>query len=419
MTDSLQTADSKSPGPSNSDTPANATAESHDQHAALNKFIVEFVRTQPIESLRESYRVTPKGLFLKREALPATLESFQTWLGKQNQTNHKIPERKLIRRLFGVEEPELLYLLEGQNSLVGFLAACPIDNPQNLRVPYYLGSTSSAKDYLDPSDPIFAGLKGVRVTSVHGGLNIFVRCRDKELCLPSAALARFRSLATSSHQIEKHFPKYQESLAETALAAIGTLERAHLLKPNQEPLRPLRLEKTQRLSFYERWGMVFVTDAGNCVQFIYHLYGRNLHNFLRDEVSDNLGRQTKGKFEGMQLFRRDHQLLGVISFHGKNISLHGHALGSFIIAKLEDHAPSKFPRTVKYYLSEFILALSRAQPIAVNKIASQLKPQFRKGHSVLVNQRWLFVINNRGVVQECISRFREPSSKPVPVLKQP
>jgi hypothetical protein len=115
--------------------------------------LIQVVTPEP--EVTQYLRATPKGLFVSKQLTFRVITAYQQWLTEKGMplTN----EGKSFKRLFGAEEPRTYYLKEGKNTLTGSLIEIPIQQPQNLKMPYFLGSLDDTQTVFNPEDPRLKG----------------------------------------------------------------------------------------------------------------------------------------------------------------------------------------------------------------------------------------------------------------------
>ena len=385
-------------------------------------FVSEYSKQVPIEVFRANLRFTTRGLFVSQSFEPEVLKAFHDWYRRTHPDAPELSDTKLKRKLFGSEEPEAFYLVEGKTALYGVFVPANIGDPQRFRLPFYLGSPNPAKDTLHPSDPIFQSIPGLSVVQGREGTEVHLQLGDRRYSFSLEDVKRFRELAKESISVKKHHPEFDVSLSKSLQAFVGTLRASKPIKEAELELRPLRFSEQpqppQRSArrdargprppeYRSIAGLVFVLgDRGQLLQQ-YHLLGKNLYLFIRDEVAFSLARKTHGHIGSFDIHPRKSLHLGRFQAHGKRYELHGNALKGFVTDYAEGagNKPALKARNVRAYLEDLIAIFQLAQPIERHKIQDYLSNSQKKGFNYYVNQQWLFVVSRKYEIMDCIARI--------------
>ena len=105
-------------------------------------------------TLREKYRILPKGFFVSESFVDHFLSCYQAWNMKQTGAAQPRSLDKITRHLFEVDSPVCQYIIEDKLCLAGYFVPFCVESPSQSKIRQYLGSPLSAKDYLHPRDPI-------------------------------------------------------------------------------------------------------------------------------------------------------------------------------------------------------------------------------------------------------------------------
>ncbi len=372
-------------------------------------FIEKVIRKIPPERFQASYRLTSKGLFYDQASQDEILQLYRQYEQERTGREVDLADQKILKRWFGSETPVRVYLPEGKRCLTGFIIPCSINNPANYRLPYYLGTPQIATSYLHPGDPVFQKLSGVTTRLERDGLEISFPIRNHQYTITIEGLQRFAKLAANTPRVWKRFPAFRDSLAETFRIMYLFSRKSRLVKPEDEPLRPLRFAdpRNDNVEVRTAFGFYFIFDRNHRLQFIYQVRGKNLYDLIRDEIAYPLAKAEHGHYGSLEIFKRQHKLIGTFSAHGKKITLHGNALTRFIDEQLSTpHLRKKgkgFP-TIKSYLENFILTFQLSQPITRSLISTYLTPQQQHHYSYFVNQLWLFLVSSQNCLDNCLTK---------------
>ncbi len=361
-------------------------------------YIEEVAKKVPVVEFNQAFRITPNGLFVELSHTQRAVDLYKEWLVGRGVQD--IKEDKLFKRLFGSDTPPRFYLAEGKKCLTGIFVDCPIKDPMRYRKAYYLGSPSPASDTIHPSDPLFTGNNDVHSIPGKGGIELGVSVGDKDVILPIEFVRTFTRLAPNSKKVMGRFPNINQSLSDAALALITIIRKAKLIKPEEEPLRPLRFAKDgDRIKCITRMGFYIYINQQHRVVGLYHAFGRNLYSWVREEVAFSLAREARGHVGSFEIFKRTHKFMGSLIIRGRTKMIHGKALTHFVKEALDAPALIKEPKgvkTIRTFVEPFINVLQLAEQIDIGKVSAFLSPRYRKGHVVASFEQWLIVQASRG-----------------------
>ncbi|MDZ4786115.1 MAG: hypothetical protein SGJ02_08570 [bacterium] len=427
--------DSQQPTPSPAETPLKKTEpQKPPPNILFLPFIEAVIKKIPIEIFLESYRITAKGFFVSLTATNDIQSRYKEWAVTHG--NEDIKDEKIFKKLFASETPQKYYLAEGKKVLSGYFIECFIQNPQNYRKPYYLGTPDSARDRLHSSDELFKSVDGLRSAQGKEGPELILSMPEGEIIIPMEMVQRFARLASNSKRLTERFPTMKDNLSEASKALVATIRRSKTIKIEEEIIRPLRYARDgDRVSCRTRSGFYFLISPYKRLVSVYHLFGKNLYSFVRDEVAYSLARETHGRMGSFEIFSRKSKPVGTLIVRGHKAFIHGQALTNFIkealdnsaflktqkpevkpIAKVEENKfqkPNKKPhfvkevkktKTIRDFVEVFINTLQLSQPIATGKVSSYLRKRYQRGFDVLVNDVWLFVFNERRLLVDCLTR---------------
>lgn len=372
----------------------------------LLPFIEDVLATVGVVEFQNSYRITPKGLFVEGGSRQKIIDLYKAWLVKKGLA--ELSDEKIFKKLFASDKPTRYYLAEGKRCLSGNFLECSIKEPMKYRRAYYLGSPSSASDVLHPADPLFQSDLNVRSISGKTGLELEVELGDSDCVISLEAVKDFVKMSAGSKKVQEKFPEISSSLGDGAATLIKILKRSKFVPLNEEPIRPLRLVKDgPKVKCRTRMGFYFYFNETNRLIAFYHSFGLNFFSFVRDEVAFTLGREVRGKIGSFEIFKRANKYMASLIIRGKKRMILAKAFAHYLREAIE--APNlikevKGVHSVKTFVEPFINALQLAEPISPAKVSSFLSPKYQRGHDVSAIDMWLFVTNRRGVVVDAISR---------------
>lgn len=368
----------------------------------------------PIETLRESVRVTPKGLFVLHTFREQIVESYQKWLESLGLPTAARTTGKIRRRLFGGENPPLFYLAEGKNVIAGFLAVATVQQPQRYQLPHYLGSLTDSRTVLSSHDPLLEKIEGVTVAQGAKGVEISVKIGNETLLITNEGLKEFLSRAEHSPRTMKEFPELKNSQAELLIALVTLLRKSRLVALDKDPrLLPKQFVEQKRLTMRAVGSYEFIFSQDRRLVAVLDLKGKNLAHFVWREMSAlrQKGERRIGIFD---LASERERHIGTFNIRGEKIRLTAHALAGFV-EHIGD-SPEKRDRFLKNYsvrdcFEKFSILFQTAQPIDGRLIQTFVSDFKQRGTRFTVNGAWIFVLSPDRMVTHCLARHARPRDK--------
>jgi len=379
----------------------------HPEEASLLPFIKDLKTLLAGADLKDKLRVTPAGLFVEESFRQAIVEKYQEWLQRKTQGAVAKSEHKCMKRLFGSEEPHEHYLVEGKACFLGYLVACPIQQPQNMSLPYYLGSLTDTRNYLHPRDPRLAAMQSLDITPTADGMELQVRVRGRTYRMNTAFLLALRKLAERSPFLQRQFPELQEALREAARAAVKLLKRAAFVDKKQQLLVPQRLADDKHVML-QSGAIVLVAERGDRLFDCYELRGANLNRLIRDDLQSAAPGHKRGARVGpLEILPRDPRRAGSLRIKGQQYFLAPRAIQDFI--ERIPHSPAlraQFPgryTTVKC-VEALCAVCQQSDEISRGKISRHLENMNVKAKRFRTFERWLLAGGEGDVIVRCIEK---------------
>jgi hypothetical protein len=377
------------------------------------QFLTAVKRLIPIEELKAQFRVTPKGLFMAREARDRFVVAYQSWLAEQGLPPQARTTEKVIRRVFQSEDPSLLYLTEGKNTLTGFLALTVVQQPQQYQIPFFLGSLTDSKSVLLPHDPIFSELPGLTGSVSPTGTTVSIQIGAERFVVSPASLKDFVTIAQHSARTAKEFPALVEAPAESLRALVTLLRRSKTLDAKTFSVVPAQFVTQSSLRIRVLGPFRFIFSSSGDLLSTIELRGKNLSHFVAREMA--LLRSKGSRSLGVFSFAHERdRCLGSFQLRGKKLMLLIHALAGFV-EHIED-SPERRDNFSKHFsvrdcFEKFSTYVQTAQPIDAGLI-KVFSAEFReRGTRFMINGPWIFVISADGVLTHCRARHARPSGR--------
>jgi hypothetical protein len=372
------------------------------ERVALVPFVESLKGSPFLAAHKSGIRVTPKGLFIEESLVKYLLTTYQSWIAVESKGVAQKTLEKCHQRLFQGEQPERQYLVEGKVVLVGFLVPIPIKSPQQIGLPFYLGSLLSTKSYLHPADPTLKEIKGLQLRHEKSGLEAGVKRGDKELIVTEGVIKSFQKLAIGSRYLQKLFPDITTSLATALRAVVGIIRRSRPVKDSFPMVIPLEVKQNKRKTVRVSGKFLLIEEKGRILKII-ELNGRNLSYFLKEELKI-APREALGS---LKLTPRERDILGFYENRGKRTAIHSRALAEFCERIVRARDPrEKFAGwfTAGQCFERFASTYQLSQPIEKQKIESVLKAAQVNPYSCRLNGGWIFVVTKDWIVSRTLCK---------------
>ncbi|MGI6680955.1 MAG: hypothetical protein ACOX3T_05710 [Bdellovibrionota bacterium] len=362
-------------------------------------YILDFIKAMPdliaIETLKKSYRITSQGLFVELQET----ENFISLFSKTTNT----PKEKLKKNLFKDKIAPIYYLLEGKNCLTGRLVSITIKNPQQFKLPYYLGSLTDAKTYLHPHDLELQSVSGLTIL----GNDIKFKKGNFEYTITQDLLKRFNHFIGFSPIIIKRFPSATMQLKQTLRAFIILFKKAHYIHNTNNMLIPEKYISDKSQKYAVQGSLVFVFNKENKIIDFYETKGKNLYHFMRKEFEKIKPTYLSEKTGTFKPYLASNKFLGMYTLNGKNISLNPFAFFSFL-----EQAPTmksmevyfKNAYTTQKAFEVFSYFFINSSPIDAKNIRNYIEKLGKYAKKYFINQQWIFGIDKKQTLTVCIAK---------------
>lgn len=297
-----------SPTPSKvtSDTATKSPPESELSRVdSVAQFILVAKKWIPDERIRADLRVTPRGLFIHKDTLPVVMENYRDWLRHVAPHVDEPTPHRMLKRMFGTSEPELLYLIEPKRALIGHLIEAPLKNPAQLGLPVYLGSLEDARTRVHPRDPLVQCIPHLKALMTPSGTQFELTVQGTRVLFDTEILGLFGRLLENNPRLRPQgFPEGAPALREVLRALIHHLGEARMAPENQRLLLPSKLVKDNRLRCVVHGALFFPLLSDGRIATVIDREGRNLMAFIRYEAAQLAAgrgpgpRDTRTNFRG-------------------------------------------------------------------------------------------------------------------------
>ena len=365
-----------------------------------NNTILNFIKTLPqtlmVQTLKDNYRITPQGLFINLKET----KNFTSLFAK----NFNIPENKATKKLFKEDEvPNVYYLLEGKSCQIGNLIELNVNEPQKFKMPYYLGTLTSAKTYLYPLDPELESMKDLSIN----GNDIHFKKGNYQYTLSLDVLKKFNHFIEFSPMIFKRFPKASKSLIQSLKAFIFFFKKASYVFNLKNLLVPQKCIGNKTYKFMMFDSLIFMFNKENVIEEFYEVKGKNLYHFMRKEFEKIKPSYRSEKTGTFKPFMANNKFLGVYSLNGKNMMLNPFAFFSFLetapTMKSMEHYFNKVYSVEKAF-EVFSYLFINAAKIDAKNIKNYVEQLRKYSTSYFINQQWIFGLDDSGNITTCVAK---------------
>ncbi len=380
-----------------------STDTAADDVLSVEAFIKDLKQFCPADVIRESVRITPEGLFVDNVGREKILLAYAEWLKKKTVGALGTNEKRNLKRLFGTEEPSQYYILEGKNSLCGYLAAGKVKAPQNYNMPFYLGSLLNATNYLHPRDAGLQELKNVQVVQTSAAAATFqLKVKGRTYNATQEFLTSFRVLIERSKKLSR---RYQYSTLLDALKALGRiLFSAHFQDDKQCLLMPFVAPRKRVVLKADE--LVFILDDASNLKFCYEAKGINLYNFIKDEIGAAIKKQIIHA-GSITLSNKNRTSCGAVRIKGETYQLGFNALRDFVeYCNVSDvpYAEIKGGYTIMDCLRAFSVVLERSEKIERRFVSNHVSIFDSKLNNFRIYEKWILAVAEHNVIMHCVEK---------------
>ncbi len=328
----------------------------------LGESFIQSVIDAP-EGFQKALRLTKKGLFIPEDKLAEVYSSYQDWLGKNNLSLKS--EDKLTHRVFGVDDPSLVYLPEGSACFAGYLS------PHNLEVGAKVGqvpvSASVLIDsltYVHPKDPWIGRVAGIRIKNSpqSGTVFEFSKAINGELVTYRAKesdLRTFVAFIRSSARFTSEFPNINRSMRDAVEAFYKIIFSSKSVGEKKFLMVPEALKSLSGISFRAASNLIIVVDATYNILRVYETRGKNFFKFLEDEVQYLIEKQNLKNVDLIELARSHKFLLGRVKIKKDFLSIEKRGFFTLVDGvQRSSWFRSKLP--FRYSIKDILIHLSSA-----------------------------------------------------------
>lgn len=359
-------------------------------------------------------RLLPSGLFIEESAYSALLDAFITWNADHSELLHKASPDKLRRDFQGALCTHQQYLLDGKVLLYGNELRFQKDDFKTRDIPSFQGSLLDARSFIHMRDPIFSQTPDVTAQLSQSGLSVQFSSRKQPVTLDNASLQKLAVVLQRSRSIPKRYANIQNALREAVPAFCEIWSKANIVPSKKRLLIPHFLTTMKDRWFLTYGDLILVQNKDGSLASAYGLTGKNLHEFLVEELralkngkhrfkagSLTLGSNTKG--------------YGTVTLESERYRLDPVFVRTFLLRipfhrELTDRMPTRY--TLGDVLKQLVEILESSIWADTVHVPRQLHQAYPKGTSFRTKGEWVFALTRD---KEIIGIFdkgeRRPTSK--------
>lgn len=249
----------------------------------LNRFFL----TLPGTSLAQQLRATSLGVFVPEEAQAELVRHYQRWLKSDTAASEALDSERSFEHLFGRADPSQYYLLDGKACRIGSVANLEISQELKGKLPAYGGTPIDARNSIHPKDPMLANLPaGIKVQQSSEGLQLGVQIGGVELKLSLGQLSELGKLISHSPRLRRFRHVFKLSLRKSLVDIAAILRHSRPLPLKALGILPSRFRHRSDTNFLRLSDLIFVLTRQGNLLFAFGLKGRNLMEFVRQEIQE-------------------------------------------------------------------------------------------------------------------------------------
>jgi len=363
--------------------------------------------------LRKCLRVTKKGIFIPEDKLQSVYESYQTWLQANNISLKS--EDKLVQRIFGSDEPNLVYLPEGSVCFVGFISPLSATAENISFLPSSVSVLIDSLTYIHPKDPWISSAEGIRIkTSPQSGSYYqFTKSIGNESVsykVKESDLRSFIEYIRSSAKFVAEYPLIKRSMRDAVEAFYKIIFNSKAIGGKKFILIPEEYKGVSGVTYRISSNLVFIVNAENQVVNVYETRGKNYFKFLEDQFQYLTLKKNVRHIDVIELTQNHKFLLGRVKIKGKFVTIEKKAFFILVDSVGRSHwfRGKLEPRyTIKDILVQIAGTLKYADWVDLTKLTEDKKVQAGHSRFELKYTPWTFKTGKSGNIYEFVEGGRK------------
>lgn len=263
----------------------------------LAKDIEEFCKWLKTSGSKDEFELKLKatniGLFVDESYFYDFIVKYQEWIQKERADTSLPSKEKVIQKLFGLDNPNVYYIIIGKQAISGFLVEIPLTAPQKIGLSLYKGSPLEALNYLHPKDVKLENLANIELEQGSYGMRFNVTSGKYNYYINFDRLLPFAKVLRNSKKTVERNPKINTSLFSVVEVLPELLSKFKKQKNKYKLLIPGRIRNEKKLIFLRLGELVLVLKDSDVID-LYELKGRNRSELVLEEIKQkNLERSFK------------------------------------------------------------------------------------------------------------------------------
>lgn len=363
------------------------------------------------ESIFNSLRLCPKGLFVAEDKWESFVEIFQSWYQDFSPQNKVLNRERAVRKLTGGDTLTVLYLIDGKRCLPGYWVPMDSEGNQKVKIPRATGITQDPRSALHVRDPSLKSQKGLDVQLDRNGLRILVEGKGKTFLFTTETALQSYTVFSLSKRVASRVPSIQSGVRELVVHLSDLMKQFRPLGGRGAfvPLRYSReLNKNRSLRLFS-WGTIHLIgeemeEDKYLVHFAYDLVGKSLRKFLSEEIDAARTEQRKPK--GIHLYRSAGRSLGTVSLDGESVRIHTGAFQNYVSAGTASGLFTRFFRKkfdLLDILSDFASCFGESSWVRQEELPKSALMNIRGKALFRVKKPWVFCMKSRSELFDVVS----------------
>ena len=360
------------------------------------------------EPFQKSIRQTKKGLFIPEGKLEELYSVYQAWLSKNNLSTKS--EEKLGQRVFGVEEPHLVYLPEGSVCLAGYLSPHVLTPEAKTKVPVSASVLIDSLNYVHPKDPWIGSVPGIRIKNSpqSGTVFEFSKTINGEVVTYTSKesdLRTFIEYIRSSARFTSEFPLMKRSMRDAVEAFYKIIFASKSIGEKKFLMVPEELKTTSGISFRIVSNLILVTDTQNRLLKVYETRGKNFFQFLETELNYLTEKKHLKHIEVIELSKPHKYILGRVKIKKEFVEIEKRAFFTLVDGVQRStwfRAKLPFRYSIKDVLTHVASALKYADWVDMTKLGQDPKTAPKGSRYELKYTPWTFKTGKSNNIYEFV-----------------
>lgn len=373
---------------------------------------LQSLKDAPLE-LKKNLRLTKKGIFIPEDKVSAVYEAYQSWLHANNIGLKS--EDKIVQRVFGSDDPSLVYLPEGSACFAGFISPLSSSVDATSFLPLSSSVLIDSLNYVHPKDPWISSVQGIRIktspqtgsyfqfTKPIGEENVSYQVKDSDL-------RSYIEYLRASTKFVAGYPLIKRSMRDAVEAFYKIIFSAKLVGAKKFLLVPEEFKGITNLSYRISSNLVLIVNDKNQIIKVYETRGKNYFQFLEAELQYLTVKKNIGHIDVIELARSHKFLLGRVKIKNKFVTIEKRGFFLLVDSIGRSHwfrgkLASRY--TLKDILVHLASVLKYADWVDLTKLTEDRKVEAGHSRFELKYTPWTFKTGKSGNIYEFVEGGRK------------